>query len=648
MPNLLSTRYKKRSLKPKAGHEFSGSGADMKARLFLCVACLWPLWILALYGASAPPVDHSHNLPAVVKEQSKLTNLRNVLDRVDIMGYGPTHPRVAVVLVGDDREAIVRSVESVIKNTDLNRLFLICVIMDGHSEDEALIEELKLLDSGSVPHWHGLRPDIHVAGKGGVEEHTQKIHVLFNPKKRGLAASRLDAVEFIELLQNKHEQAGLKNTQEDLLLLLLQSGALLVDNKWLKTVTSSLIVPPPILPHTEENENIAMKLANAVSLRAEQAGKRTSFDHTLQQLENEPTAEDLNLSSGQTYPSPALNGAALVLRLNTFLNLPAQDPNLQDQWAANLDLSLNLWLCGDGIDIVHDANVVASPISPPSKALSPELAARLAAVWMDDFMQKKFLAAYSPETTLLDWETKLRNAKQSPTFPKSIPTRCRSFSWYIKYVNNDLTKILEQHEREPEEAQVVKQKLAQQVGGQPQPVAGERKKPSKSLSKTNLKIVQKATPIDIGYIDVSGSHKEHPHMGAKDVDGNWGYVHDAKTLYNDPPKFAFSSHSQEEKHMCATKDMNWKMMTQRIKLAPNSLKKGNIIKRNKIFCLVYTIESGHKKIPAIRETWGSKCDGFMVGSTKTDPSIGAVEIPHEGKEECKFISIWKKNTINTK
>jgi hypothetical protein len=31
-----------------------------------------------------------------------------------------------------------------------------------------------------------------------------------------------------------------------------------------------------------------------------------------------------------------------------------------------------------------------------------------------------------------------------------------------------------------------------------------------------------------------------------------------------------------------------------------------------------------------------KCDGFMVGSTKTDPSIGAVNIPHEGPEECEY------------
>jgi hypothetical protein len=32
----------------------------------------------------------------------------------------------------------------------------------------------------------------------------------------------------------------------------------------------------------------------------------------------------------------------------------------------------------------------------------------------------------------------------------------------------------------------------------------------------------------------------------------------------------------------------------------------------------------------------------MVGSTKTDVALGTVEIPHEGKEECKlsFIGDW--------
>ena len=29
----------------------------------------------------------------------------------------------------------------------------------------------------------------------------------------------------------------------------------------------------------------------------------------------------------------------------------------------------------------------------------------------------------------------------------------------------------------------------------------------------------------------------------------------------------------------------------------------------------------------------------MVGSNKTDPTIGAVDIPHEGPEECKYFLV---------
>lgn len=33
-----------------------------------------------------------------------------------------------------------------------------------------------------------------------------------------------------------------------------------------------------------------------------------------------------------------------------------------------------------------------------------------------------------------------------------------------------------------------------------------------------------------------------------------------------------------------------------------------------------------------------KCDGFMVASTKTDKTLGTVNIPHEGPEE--YNNIW--------
>jgi hypothetical protein len=57
---------------------------------------------------------------------------------------------------------------------------------------------------------------------------------------------------------------------------------------------------------------------------------------------------------------------------------------------------------------------------------------------------------------------------------------------------------------------------------------------------------------------------------------------------------------------CSKRDNNYKMLTERVHVDKNydeeMEKAGN--KRAKIFCLVYTIDSGHPKIPAIRETWG--------------------------------------------
>lgn len=643
----ISTSRQRHSVNGRA-HTVDGFGPELKARIFLFAACFWPLWILALFGASAPQTE--------VKDHM---NLRSALDRVDIMGYGPTHPRVAVVVTGSDRQAIIGSVESVISNTDLNRLFLICVVMDGHAKDDLLEEELLLIDSGAVPHWHGLKPHIHKSGSKGEdgEPHSKKIHVLFNPTRQGVASSRLDGAEFIKLLEKKHEEVGFKSPQEDLLLVFLQNGSKLIDNKWLGAVTSSLIVPPPLLNAAAgEEDNVAMKLANAVALRSENDGKQTSFDHKLNLLENEPTADAIDASSKRrSYPTPALNADAVALRLDTFLNLPAQDRSLMDYWEANLDLTMNLWLCGDGIDIVEGAEVSRPSIEPPKDHLSADKAARFAAVWMEKSYSDMFLEAFGNDLgiTKLDWLTKMTIAKQSPDFPKGMQSKCRSFRWYAENVNKDLGQVHEKHDvkiREEinakEEAAVVHHVEKEEDNEHheaPAPVRDElqeeshKQKPSKPLRKLNLEIVQKAKPIDISFQDVSGGHKDHPHMGAKDADGNWGYIHDETALRKNPPNFSFLA--GEEEAACRPKDNHYKMMTKRVKVEMDYDKKQEESgsKRDKIFCLVYTIEEGHDKIPNIRETWGSKCDGFMVGSTKTDPSIGAVEIPHEGKEECKLL-----------
>eukprot|EP00980_Cylindrotheca_fusiformis_P027001 scaffold18369_cov67-Cylindrotheca_fusiformis.AAC.1 len=83
---------------------------------------------------------------------------------------------------------------------------------------------------------------------GDLLPHLHNNHVLFNLTRLGVVASRLDAAEFIQLLQGKHKAAGLKNTQEDLILLSMQGDSKPTDRptdtKCLQATTSSLIVPP--------------------------------------------------------------------------------------------------------------------------------------------------------------------------------------------------------------------------------------------------------------------------------------------------------------------------------------------------------------------------------------------------------------------
>ena len=138
-------------------------------RFFLAVACFWPLAVLALFACSAPgnqgAAPSSSLLPdaktIVVSPRAALEageqglhmtkfEMRKILDRVDVMGYGPTHPRVAFVVVARTREALVRSVKSVFDTTDANRIFVVCAVLDdGSGEDPELVRELEGVEKNS-------------------------------------------------------------------------------------------------------------------------------------------------------------------------------------------------------------------------------------------------------------------------------------------------------------------------------------------------------------------------------------------------------------------------------------------------------------------------------------------------------------------
>jgi hypothetical protein len=647
----------------------AGNQSDsFKAQVFLGVACLWPiLFVLFLSGGQGPSQESlRHGLK--LTEQS----VRNALDRVDIMGYGPTHPRVAVVIVGENKNLIQQSVKSVFRyvqkavdagfvqrsasylsfamfhlscmcsRTELERIFCICAVVEGHAEDVSFEEELKKIASGAQPHWHGLKPDWHKPNHPedqSNEPHGQKIHVLFNKVSQGVASSRADAVEFLQILSRNHVEAGLKSPQEDLILLLLESGAELDSIKWLTQVTSALIVPPPLLGK-KDDANVAMKLANAISFNTEGGGKRTSIDDALFPVVTEARAVDVNLSNGMDYPTPAWNGVALAMRLDTYVNLPMQDATLQEAWHANLDLSLNLWLCADGIDMLQGLTASGSNEAHPTISMAPTVAARFAAVWMDDAQERELfsvIAAKTRDLTRLEWETYLSQARRSPTIQATggMQRKCRSFTWYSEQIvgkeagskskpehkANDGAVTSDEKLKDPEVQEKISKKKkkrslpvpksektttgdggADNLAKNEVPERRNLKMPSQPLDPARLEIIKKAQPVDLKKVDVAGDHSQDPHKGARDANGNFGYVHDPTALRMNPPTY----HFENLQRACSRHDDDYKMLTEKVfvDLAAHEEAEKSGRKRDKIFCLVYTTEKGHTKIPFIRETWG--------------------------------------------
>ena len=62
--------------------------------------------------------------------------------------------------------------------------------------------------------------------------------------------------------------------------------------------------------------------------------------------------------------------------------------------------------------------------------------------------------------------------------------------------------------------------------------------------------------------------------------------------------------------------------------------------RPKLLCGIYTYDKNHPRIEAVVNAWGWKCDGFFAASTLTDPSIGAINLPHYGEEA--YNNMWQK------
>jgi hypothetical protein len=87
-----------------------------------------------------------------------------------------------------------------------------------------------------------------------------------------------------------------------------------------------------------------------------------------------------------------------------------------------------------------------------------------------------------------------------------------------------------------------------------------KKLPSKPLDEKRRRLLSTVKPIDLTYVDMTNGFKKHPHKGAQDEKGNWGYVHDETTLRRNPPPFKLETLKEE----CDKRDDHYKMLTEKV------------------------------------------------------------------------------------
>jgi len=624
------------------------------------------------------------------------SKFHDLVSKYELTGYGASHPRAAFTIVAtqdlsDPVDSVAKAISSILSTTDRNRILVICAVFQQgvlSVEEQTSVETLlRNLDAGTSPHWHGTTLHTHPAADtttadtnadtnadgtdtnadaNNKHSHGHKIKTIFLDTA-SVAESRRDAANYIHLLIANHEDANLKSKDENIISVLLRPDSVLETEHWIDTVTHGLLGTSSASSSSNTNADNDKTTANAISFAASSTetiseGETKSINLELKPIKSHASSDALLLTQGQSYPTPIVEGAATALLLSTFRNLPVGDRGLDSHFASDLELSFNLWMCADGIDIVDSirAKTTLGLLQHKDKAgMSDVSVVRLAMSWMmggtgagkgdtaGNQIGKHVLEIVS-EGGGVSVQNLEKDGKLTGLPDPGLLKMCRSFEWFTKNVNVAMDKELAK--LEPIGAKFEQQVVAVKksngnasvdtVGNDNQAPLGEL--PTKPLSALNKRLISTAKMVDLPYVDAADGHIKDPHRGAMDEHDQFGYVHDEKALRANPPPFKFT----KQQVQCDKKDGTMTMLTEKVfvdfagheaaeKRAETSGKP-----RAKIFCLVYTIEKFHDRIAPIRESWGQKCDGFMVGSTKTDVELGTVNIPHEGEEE--YNNIWQK------
>jgi glycoprotein-N-acetylgalactosamine 3-beta-galactosyltransferase len=187
--------------------------------------------------------------------------------------------------------------------------------------------------------------------------------------------------------------------------------------------------------------------------------------------------------------------------------------------------------------------------------------------------------------------------------------------------------------------------------------------------------------------DLNYTPEPHPHAGARNMDGTWGYIADVESVrrlmlhrYSQdgdliPPLSYLPFESRQEiDEICnvpighGDEGMDGWNTLSRVQVdvpvvhiwnetgnfTDNVNSKDNMVlksTKSKILCAVYTYGGHSMRIRGLIETWGWRCDGFFAASNETitehdlnngimKQGFGSVDLPHRVPES--YSNMWQK------
>ena len=367
-----------------------------------------------------------------------------------------------------------------------------------------------------------------------IRQHSERISV---------AKSRRKAAQFIQTLHEQQQQ------KDEVILTLLRPDSQIHKHDWLDIVSDALLGGPPVLP-SDFSSNESFHHLNAVSFALSQERKQqqhkadrknkqhphyrhhynqhylfkhlhdssgsskhstTSLDINLTPIHTTiPLKSDFDLTNGRSYPTPILEGSATSLLLSTFmelnsnLNIPDSNRFITSTVAADIELSLTLWLCGSGIDILHELHVEKDVLLMQKERdyISDKEKVWFIREWMSNgdielkgkedggllmvknhtslSLGQKLLLRFNHTKILNDLISEQRQetkGEDTTSHQRKKLEKCRGFDWYTKEVNIFMSKQLQVLDNHLLEEEKRKSKQMKTTNGQ---ITGSNDKEAKN------------------------------------------------------------------------------------------------------------------------------------------------------------------------